>query len=59
MKDKLVPQSFLARWQEVFTNAETVEFDAGHFVQEEAGEGVARAVQRFLEQLDDLPNPQK
>ncbi|CAN5743413.1 hypothetical protein BH24DEI2_BH24DEI2_16180 [soil metagenome] len=60
MKDKLVPRSFLARWQEVFANAETLKLEgAGHFVQEEASEQVARAVQSFLEKVNDLPTSQK
>ena len=49
MKDKLVPLSFLARWQQVLHDAETLELDAGHFVQEEAGQEVVQAVRRFLE----------
>ncbi len=56
VKDKLVPVSFLARWQELFTNAETRELDAGHFVQEEAGERVGQAVKEFLKRLAE-PSP--
>ena len=48
VKDRLVPPSFLTRWQELLTNAKTLELDAGHFVQEEASERVARAVGDFL-----------
>ena len=51
MKDKLVPASFLTRWQGMFSNAETLELAAGHFVQEEAGEQVAQAVKRFLKRV--------
>ena len=50
-KDKLVPSSFLGRWQGLFRDAETLELNAGHFVQEEAADEVGGAVKRFLERL--------
>lgn len=51
-KDKLVPSGFLARWQKLLKNAETVELDAGHFLQEEAKEEITQAVRDFLKKLD-------
>lgn len=49
MKDKLVPPEFLLRWQETLKNVETLKLEnAGHFVQEEAGQQVAEAVRGFL-----------
>lgn len=47
-KDKLVPLPFLGRWQGLFAQAETLELNAGHFVQEEAAGEVSGAVERFL-----------
>ncbi len=49
MKDKLVPPSFLTRWQTMFENPETSELDAGHFLQEEAKEQITQAIRDFLE----------
>ncbi len=51
-KDKLVPLSFLDRWQGLFPQADVVKLDAGHFVQEEAAGEVGGAVRRFLETLE-------
>ncbi len=48
MKDKLVPSSFLTRWRTVFKNPETLELDAGHFLQEEVKEQITQAVRDFL-----------
>lgn len=53
-KDKLVPLAYLARWQGLFPQAEVLELDAGHFVQEEAARGVGEAVKRFLGALERL-----
>lgn len=53
-KDKLVPLPFLGRWQGLFSQAETLELDAGHFVQEEAAGEVSGAVARFLGRLGAL-----
>ncbi len=53
-KDKLVPLAYLARWQGLFPQAEVLELDAGHFVQEEAARGVGGAVKRFLGALEGL-----
>ncbi|MBX0329635.1 alpha/beta fold hydrolase [Oscillochloris sp. ZM17-4] len=49
MKDMAFRRSELARWQELFPEAEVVEFaQAGHFVQEEAPQELNAAVDRFL-----------
>ncbi|MCG8455280.1 MAG: alpha/beta fold hydrolase [Holophagales bacterium] len=48
-KDLLFGSRHLERWQNVLTNAETVSFpEAGHFVQEEAGEALAGPIERLL-----------
>ena len=48
-KDRLFGSRHLERWQNLFTDAETVSFpDAGHFVQEEAGEALAGPVEKLL-----------
>ena len=47
-KDKLIPLTFLAHWQRTLNTAETVELDAGHFLQEEAAEQITRSVRTFL-----------
>ncbi|MBI3965169.1 MAG: alpha/beta fold hydrolase [Chloroflexi bacterium] len=42
--------AFLPRWQQLFTNAETVTFsDVGHFPQEEVGPELVPIVARFLD----------
>lgn len=49
MKDPSFNDEALARWKKVFSDATVVEFpDAGHFVQEEAPEESAKAVERFI-----------
>lgn len=49
MKDPSFDRRALARWKEIFSDATVVEFpDAGHFVQEEAPEESAKAVEGFI-----------
>jgi len=51
-KDKLVPLSFLDRWQGLFPRADVLKLNAGHFVQEEAAGEIGEAVRRFLRTLE-------
>lgn len=49
LKDPAFPAKFLARWQSLFSNAQTVALPTvGHFVTEEAAPEVASAVSAFL-----------
>lgn len=51
MKDIAFKQKELDRWKELFPAAEVVCFpEAGHFVQEEEGEEIAQAMQKFFEE---------
>lgn len=55
MKDPAFTSAALERWQRAFRNARVVQFpDAGHFVQEEAADGVAAAIRSFLQPLKEL-----
>ena len=47
-KDKLVPLANLERWQAAFPKAQTVRFEVGHFVPEEAGEALGEEIKEFL-----------
>lgn len=49
LKDPIFTARHLARWQALFTHAQTVTFpEAGHFVQEEARETLGQLVGQFL-----------
>ena len=52
MKDLAFREKELRRWERTFPDADVVRLeDVGHFVPEEAPRALARAVERFLEQL--------
>ena len=61
MKDPAFGRDALERWQAALTNARTIEFpEAGHFVQEESPEEVARAIRTFLSGVAravEIPSP--
>ncbi|RPJ43024.1 MAG: alpha/beta fold hydrolase, partial [Chloroflexi bacterium] len=49
MKDIAFKEKELDRWTELFPEAQVVRFpEAGHFLQDEEGEEIARIVERFL-----------
>lgn len=49
MKDKFIPVHNLEKWKDKLPDAEVIMFkDAGHFVQEEQSEEMARVMMRFL-----------
>ena len=49
LKDNFITEKYLHRMQEIFPNAEVVQYaDAGHFVFEEKGSVAAVAIERFL-----------
>ncbi|GGF99914.1 alpha/beta fold hydrolase [Pontibacter amylolyticus] len=47
-KDKLLPLHLLDKWQQTFPEAEVKRFEAGHFVQEEKGGGIADSIKQFI-----------
>jgi len=50
--DAFFTEAHLARWQERFPEAETVRFEAGHFVQEEQPEAAIEAMKGFLKRKE-------
>jgi haloalkane dehalogenase len=49
LKDPIFKARHLARWQALFTNAQTVRFpEAGHYVQEEERDILGQLVGQFL-----------
>ena len=50
MRDPVLPESVLRRWQQIYPHATTHELeDASHFVQEDAPERIIRWIEEFLD----------
>ncbi|MGH7369962.1 MAG: alpha/beta fold hydrolase, partial [Candidatus Methylomirabilaceae bacterium] len=50
MKDPVLPEPVLRRWQKVYPHATTHEIeDASHFVPEDAPERIVRSIEEFLD----------
>lgn len=48
LRDAMMKESFLRRWQHMLPNSRTVTFDCGHFVQEERAGETAQEMDRFI-----------
>ncbi len=48
-KDQFIKKEELIRWKNVLKNAKIIEFNCGHFVQEEAFEDSIKPLSEFLE----------
>lgn len=57
VKDRLIPERFLAKWQAGFPQAKAVKLECGHFVQEEKPEEALRYIKPFLG-LTEIPQTQ-
>ena len=48
-KDEFITMDYLAKWKQRLPQAKTIEFDCGHFVQEEKTEDSIKRIASFLE----------
>lgn len=48
MKDRFIQLPYLEKWKQLFPAAEVRTFDCGHFVQEEAADGVTSAIAEMM-----------
>ena len=49
MKDEFIVPEYLLRWRNALTNAKVVEYECGHFVQEEMADEAAKEMMLFME----------
>lgn len=57
LRDSLIPETALAKWEEALPHARAVRFGSGHFVQEEAWEEALPHVRGFLHGLNRVDGP--